>query len=213
MQANIGAKFASLAIDAYYSKLNGAITAASLSQAQVTQLVALGYAASNSLAGTISDDRTYSLMASYRLAPDKLFAGYMNIEYADPKNGVNAGFNDIGDYVLAFVTNNAYIHSKVIQVYWTGLRYAIAPQLEWAVAYYGYRQTAYGTGKEAGCSSSPHSVCSGSFEAFSVDADYRFNKHFDAYLGAMYSGVHDGAASGYIYSTNINPTVGVRYKF
>ena len=40
-----------------------------------------------------------------------------------------------------------------------------------------------------------------------------FNKHFDAYLGAMYSGVHDGAASGYIYSTNINPTIGVRYKF
>jgi hypothetical protein len=29
----------------------------------------------------------------------------------------------------------------------------------------------------------------------------------------MYSGVHDGVASGYIYSTNINPTVGVRYRF
>jgi hypothetical protein len=29
----------------------------------------------------------------------------------------------------------------------------------------------------------------------------------------MYSGVHDGAASGYLYSTNINPTIGVRYKF
>jgi hypothetical protein len=32
-------------------------------------------------------------------------------------------------------------------------------------------------------------------------------------LGAMYSGVHDGMASGYFYSTNINPTVGFRYKF
>ena len=29
----------------------------------------------------------------------------------------------------------------------------------------------------------------------------------------MYSGVHDGAASGYLSTTNINPTVGVRYKF
>jgi hypothetical protein len=29
----------------------------------------------------------------------------------------------------------------------------------------------------------------------------------------MYSGVHNGVASGYIHSTNINPTVGVRYKF
>jgi len=53
----------------------------------------------------------------------------------------------------------------------------------------------------------------GSLEAFSLDADYHFNEHFDAYLGTMYSGVHNGAASGYIYTTNINPTVGVRYKF
>jgi hypothetical protein len=45
------------------------------------------------------------------------------------------------------------------------------------------------------------------------DADYRFNLPFDAYLGAMYSGVHDGVASGYLNTTNINPTVGVRYRF
>ena len=29
----------------------------------------------------------------------------------------------------------------------------------------------------------------------------------------MYSGVRDGVASGYLNTTNINPTVGVRYKF
>ena len=52
-----------------------------------------------------------------------------------------------------------------------------------------------------------------SLEAFSFDADYRFNVHFDAYVGAMYSGVHDGMASGYLSTTNINPTIGVRYKF
>jgi predicted porin len=57
-------------------------------------------------------------------------------------------------------------------------------------------------------------VCSGNLEAFSFDADYRFNVHFDAYVGAMYSGVHDGLAAGYpYYTTNINPTIGVRYKF
>jgi predicted porin len=77
----------------------------------------------------------------------------------------------------------------------------------------GYRQNASGTGTLAGCSTSAHSVCSGSFEAFSFDANYHFNKHVDAYLGAMYSGVHDGVASGYIYTTYLNPTVGVRYKF
>jgi predicted porin len=213
VQANIGGEYAGVSVDAYYSRLNSAITAASLSAAQVAQLPALGYSAANSLAATISDDTTYSLMASYRLDPLKLFAGYMHIEYANPTNALHAGFTDIGGYVLAFVTNDAYDNSKTVQVYWTGIRYSVIPDLELTAAYYGYQQNAYGTGREAGCSTSAHSVCSGSFEAFSFDADYHFNRHFDAYLGAMYSGVHDGAASGYLYSTDINPTIGVRYKF
>ncbi len=153
-------------------------------------------------------------MALYKFDPLKFFAGYMHIKYANPANPLSAGFNDIGGYVLAFVNNDAYSNSKTVQVYWTGVRYTAIPHLDLTVAYYGYHQDAYGTGKQAGCSTSAHSVCSGSLEAFSFDADYRFNKHFDAYLGAMYSGVHDGVASGYdFYTTNINPTVGVRYKF
>ena len=213
IQADIGGEYAGASVDAYYSKINSAITATSLTAAQVAELPALGYSASNSLAATISDNTTYSLMALYNFDPLKFFAGYMHIKYANPANPLSAGFNDIGDYVLAFVTNNAYNNSKTVQVYWTGARYTVIPNLDLTVAYYGYNQNAYGTGKQAGCSTSAHSVCSGSFEAFSFDADYRFNKHFDAYLGAMYSGVHDGVASGYIYTTNINPTVGVRYKF
>jgi predicted porin len=213
VQANVGGAYAGLSIDAYYSKLNSAITASSLTSAQVAELPTLGYSVSDALVGTISDDTTYSLMGLYAFDPLKFFAGYMNIKYANPKNPLSAGFNDIGGYVLAFVTNNAYINSKTVQVYWTGVRYAVVPNLELTVAYYGYQQNAYGTGKQAGCSTSAHSTCSGSFEAFSFDADYHFNQHFDAYAGAMYSGVHDGAASGYIYSTDINPTIGVRYKF
>jgi len=213
VQADIGGAFAGLSVDAYYSKVNSAITASSLSAAQVAQLPAPGYSASNALAATISDNTTYSLMALYEFDPLKFFAGYMHIKYANPTNPLSAGFSDIGGYVLAFVTNNAYNDSKTVQVYWTGARYTIIPGLDLTVAYYGYQQNAYGTGTQAGCTTSAHSTCSGRFEAFSFDADYRFTKHFDAYLGAMYSGVHDGAASGYLYNTNINPTIGVRYKF
>jgi predicted porin len=213
VQANVGAQYAGLSIDAYYSKLNSAIMSAALTPAQFAKLPTLGYSASNALAGTISDDTTYALMALYKLDPLKFFAGFMNIKYTNPATALAAGFQDIGGYVLAFVTNNAYNVPKIFNVYWTGLRYAVLPQLELTAAYYGYHQSAYGTGKLAGCSTSAHSVCSGSFEAFSFDADYHLNKHFDAYLGAMYSGVHDGVASGYFHSTNINPTIGVRYKF
>ena len=212
-QADIGGDYAGASIDAYYSKENSAVTATSLTAAQVAELPALGYSVSNSLAATISDNTAYALMAFYKLDPVKLFAGYEYIKYANPTRPLSAGFNDIGGYVLAFVTNNGYNNEKTVNVYWTGARYTVVPQLELTVAYYGYRQNAYGTGKQAGCTTSAHSVCSGSFDAFSFDADYRFNEHFDAYLGAMYSGVHDGVASGYLETTSINPTVGVRYKF
>jgi len=212
-QADIGGAYAGASVDAYYSKVNSAITATSLTAAQVAKLPALGYSVSNSLAATISDNTAYALMASYTLDPLKFFAGYEHIKYANPSTPLGAGYGDIGGYVLAFVTNNAYNNNKTVQVYWTGARYTVIPHLDLTVAYYGYHQNAYGSGKAAGCSTAAFSTCSGGLEAFSFDADYRFNLHFDAYVGAMYSGIHDGAASGYIDTTNINPTVGVRYKF
>jgi predicted porin len=118
---------------------------------------------SNSLAATISDNTAYALMALYKIDPLKFFAGYEYIKYANPTTPLSAGFNDIGDYVLAFVTNNAYDNSKTVQVYWTGARYTVIPHLDLTVAYYGYHQNAYGTGIQAGCSSSKYSTCSGSF--------------------------------------------------
>ncbi len=71
---------------------------------------------------------------------------------------MSAGFHDIGDYVLAFVGNNAYNISKTVNLYWTGARYTVAPHLDLTVAYYGYRQNAYGTGKQAGGTTSAHDV-------------------------------------------------------
>ncbi|MDP9011358.1 MAG: porin, partial [Pseudomonadota bacterium] len=212
-QADIGGEYAGASVDGYFSKVNSAVTATSLTAAQVAKLPALGYSVSNSLAATISDNTAYALMASYRLDPLKFFAGYEHIKYANPTTPLGAGFNDIGGYVLAFVTNNAYNTHKTVQVYWTGARYTVIPRLDLTVAYYGYHQNAYGSGTTAGCNTTASSTCSGGLEAFSIDADYRFNLHLDAYAGAMYSGVHDGAASGYFHTTNINPTIGARYKF
>jgi predicted porin len=211
--ADIGGRFAGASLDAFYSKINDSITASSLTASQVAGLPALGYSAANSLAATVADVTTYSLMGSYALNRVKLFAGYMHLKYADPDTPLNAGYTDIGGYVLAVVTNNAYLDPKMVRVYWTGVRYTVVPGLDLTAAYYGVYQNAYGTKTLAGCTTSAHSQCSGNLQGISFDADYRFNVHFDAYLGAMYSGVHDGMASGYLYSTNINPTIGVRFKF
>jgi predicted porin len=213
-QAVIGGEYAGLSVDAYYSKINDAISAVSLSATQVTGLAKLGYSDSNSVSATISDNTATALMASYTINPLKFFLGFENIKYANPAHPLSAGFADIGGYILAYVSNTAYNIEKVLNVYWTGVRYTVIPNLDLTAAYYGYHQAAYGTGKSLGCTTNAYSTCSGNFEAFSFDADYRFNKHVDAYGGAMYSGVHNGLANGYTFNTtNINPTIGVRFKF
>jgi predicted porin len=213
VQANVGGEYAGVSIDGYYSKVNSAITASALSAAQVAALGPLGFSAGNSLAATISDNTTYAVMARYEFDALKFFGGYLHIKYADPARPPSAGFVDIGGYVLAFVTDNAFLQSKTNNVYWTGLRYRVIPKLDLTAAYYRVQQNAYGTGTQAGCSTTAHSTCSGYLEAVSFDADFRFNKRFDAYVGAMYSGVHNGLASGYLFSTNINPTAGLRFRF
>src|SRR5215469_4223543 len=213
VQANIGLGSARAAVDAYYSRVSSAVAATSLASGQVAKLPALSFSVSDALAATVSDNSAYALMALYRFERLKLFAGYEYIRYENPKSPLDAGFINIGGYVLAFVNNSAYDNPKMVQVYWTGVRYAVAPQLELTAAYYGVHQNAYGSGKLAGCSTKASSLCSGSLEAFSFAADYRITRRFDAYVGAMYSGVHDGMANGYLETTNINPTIGVRYKF
>ena len=212
VQTDVGGSFAGADLDAYYSRVRSSITASALSVAQLGALPP-EYTPSNALAATVSDNTAYALMARYQLSSVKIFGGYENIKYVNPATPLSAGVSDIGGYVLAYVNNTAYNNPKILQVYWSGVRYAVIPQLELTAAYYGVHQSAYGAGSQAGCSTNAHNACSGSLEAFSFDADYRFNLHFDVYAGAMYSGVHDGLASGYINTTNINPTLGVRYKF
>jgi predicted porin len=214
VQADIGAEFAGASVDAYYSKMNSAISSAPLSAAQVAGLPALGYSVSNSLAGTISDNTAFAVMGLYKRDPFKFFLSYEHIKFADPSSPLSAGFNDIGGYVLAFVTNNAYVKAKIYNVYWTGVRYTVIPHLDLTAAYYHVHQNAFGTGAEAGCDTNAHATCSGDLEALSFTADYQLTKRFDVYAGAMYSGVKNGFANGYIFhTTDINPTIGLRFKF
>jgi len=213
-EISLGAEFAGASIDAYYVKVHDAISVASLSADQVGVLPGLGFSANNSLAATISDNTSYSIMGLYNLGIVRLFAGYEHISFANPNTPLEAGFDDIGGYKLAFVSNTAFPTDKILQVFWAGAKYKILPSVELTAAYYGYKQNSYGTGATAGCSTSIAATCSGTLDAFSLDAVWHVSKRFDAYAGALYTGVHDGMANGYIFhTTDINPTVGLRFTF
>ena len=213
VEANLGVDVAGASIDAYYENAKDAISAAALSAAQVALLPGLGFSVDNSLAATVSDNTTFSIMGLYNFGAPKIFAGYEHIRFANPSTPLTAGFDDIGGYKLAFVNNTAFPTDKILQVYWAGIRYSLTEALDLVGAYYGYHQNSYGVGATAGCSTSIAGTCSGTLEGFSFDADYRLSKRFDTYAGIMYTGVQNGLANGYIHSTNMNPTIGVRYKF
>ena len=213
-QLVIGAEFAGASIDAYYSKFKSAISNGALSAAQVALLPGLGYSISNSLSGTISDNTAFAVMGLYTLNRLKFFLSYEHTKFANPANPLPVGFTDIGGYTEAFVNNAAYPHPKIYNVGWAGVRYTAIPHLDLTAAAYYVHQNAYGTGTSAGCTSNVSGTCSGNLQAYSIAADYTLTKRFNVYAGAMYSGVHNGLAEGYLFQrTNINPTVGVRFKF
>ena len=217
-QLDVGADYAGASVDAYFGKTRNAISTGTLSAAQVAGLPALGYSVTNSLAGTISDNTAASLMGSYTLpsmegiGAVKILAGYEFIQYDNPKTLTTAGTDTIGGYNLAYVNNAAFPHAKVLNVYWAGARYTVLPGLDVTGAFYGYHQNSYAN--KTYCENTSSGTCAGTFKGFSADADYAFTKRFDAYIGAMWSEVAGGVANGYLFQrTNIDPTIGVRFKF
>jgi predicted porin len=230
-QFQLGAEFAGLSADAYYFKKYDAISVSALSAAQAQDVTnncnadatttpapktVRCYSMNTALSGTISDNKTYGIMALYNLdpiVPIKLYAGYEKIFFDNPTDPLSVGTVIIGGYVLAVVNNTAYDNQKTLQVFWGGLKWSITPDLDFTAAYYGYKQNSYATGKDAGCTTNVSSGCSGNENAISGLFDYRLTKRFDAYFGVMWSGVQNGLANGYLYNDNIAPTLGVRFKF
>jgi predicted porin len=109
-------------------------------------------------------------------------------------------------------------------VFWAGAKYSVRADLDVAVAYYHENQNSFingsGTINTTGtCSSAVSAGCSGSLDAVSLVADWRFARHFDAYAGVMWSQVQNGLANGYALTGTGNkasafdPGVGLRYQF
>ncbi len=203
-QGNLGFDYQGFSVDGVYAEKKDAISLASLSAAQVVTLP------HDSLAATISDNTAYLLTASYTGGPFKVSGGYEHIKFENPSLPVAAGFAGLGGYWISVTNNTAFPHAKVFQVAWIGLKYLITPDFDITGAYYHYDQNAYGVIK---CSTNAAANCSGDEGVFSVRLDYRLTKRLDVYAGAAYSKVSDGLANGFLNTSNIDPTVGVRFQF
>jgi len=205
-QGDIGIDYEGLSVDGLFAHKKDAISASSLSAAQV----ATAGVPRNALAATISDNTSYTLAASYTAGPWKVFGGFEHIKFENPSLPLTTPFTGLGGYDFYFANNAAFPHDKKLEVSWVGLKYLLSKDFDVTGAYYHLNQNAFGAVK---CSNTSAGNCSGDEDVFSFKFDYRFSKRWDAYAGAMYSKVSDGLANGFINTSVWSPTVGVRFQF
>jgi predicted porin len=211
---DLGAFYKGFSIDGYYTKEHGAVNL----QSAVND--ALG---SQTLAANIADNASWSLMAKYTwnlggaFAPapyptkagkveppnDKftIFAGYTNLQQDNPNTPITFG-QAAGNFPLTISAtlpdNNAFTTTRVLQFFWTGVKYEFAWGLSLAGAYYHVNQNSFVADNSACVAGgASKSNCSGTFDEVSFLADYALNKHLDVYAGITWAQVTNGLASGF----------------
>ena len=178
---------------------------------------------------TISDNTNVMALAKYTNGPLKLYSGYEWMQFAPPSDP-QTSFTDIaGNFVCAGcaafnmtnINNTAYSapgnSDKILQAVWVGARYSVTEQVDVVGAYYHYNQNnfALSTANVAACNvaDTKKNFCQGTMDAVSFLIDWKFAAKFDAYAGFMYSQFNGGLANGYLARNNIDPTVGLRFRF
>jgi predicted porin len=217
-----------VSVDAAYANKKDAILAAPLGVAvakcpatqtfggasSAVNCLPAGISSNSAVAATVSDNWTWSLDASYVFERFKASMGYEDIHFRNPQTPLAAGSPDIGGYTLGFVNNDAYPHgAKVMQISWLGGRYAFSEHFDLTSAWYHYNQNNYNSTVKCPGGTRDSGACSGRLDAYSLVADYKFDRHFDVYTGFMWSHVSDGLAAGYLNTWTIDPTIGGRFNF
>lgn len=214
----IGMDMAGFSIDALYGLVHGEVAAASLSAANIVTLNTApqplpGWNLANTLAATVSDNTGYSIQMSYNAKeyfPVKFYGGWERIKYNNPSHPDPVGTLMEGGYVMGIVSNTAFKIQKILQISWVGARWSATPKLDLTAAAYGYNQKSFAAN---GCTDNSATSCAGAMLDISLVSDYHFTKRFDSYAGVNWSRVQDGLSSGFLFTSEYSPMVGVRYNF
>ncbi len=170
--------------------------------------------------GIVTDNTAILVAAKYAFDPFKVFAGYEHIQQFNPSNPLGVGASAQGGYLLSGVEDNNLDSPKLVQIAWTGVKYAYDGKTDITLSAYHQWQNDFRV-PSACPPTSFRASCSGFLDEVSLYTDHHFTKRFDAYAGIAYSKVSGGLAIAiphgpgvpYNYSTNVAPTVGARFTF
>jgi predicted porin len=174
----------------------------------------------NTLYGIVTDNSAIMVAAKYVWDPFKFYAGYEYIWQNNPKQPLGVGATDQGGYILSGVEDNNLDSEKLLQIWWTGVKYTYRTKTDVTLSWYQQRQNDFRVPQTC-TPASFRSSCAGTLNETSLYADHHFTKRFDGYVGVAYSFVSGGMAIAiphapgvpYIFPTNVAPTIGVRFAF
>jgi len=175
----------------------------------------------NTVYGIVTDNDALMAAAKYTWDRFKFFAGYEHILYKNPSNPLGIGASAQGGYLLSGVEDNNLDSDKIVQIWWTGVKYAYDSSSDITVSWYHQAQNDFRLPSACSASAGFRASCSGTLNEVSIYTDHHFTKRFDAYAGVAYSDVSGGLAIAiphgpgvpYLHDNNVAPTVGVRYAF
>jgi predicted porin len=170
--------------------------------------------------GIVTDNNAIMVAAKYMWDPFKFFAGYEYIWQNNPAQPLGVGATDQGGYIMSGVEDNNLDSEKLLQIWWSGVKYTYRSKTDITFAWYQQRQNDFRVPQTC-TPASFRSSCAGTLNEGSLDADYHFTKRLDGYVGVAYSFVTGGLAIAiphgpgvpYLYPTNVAPTIGVRFAF
>ena len=171
--------------------------------------------------GIVTDNAAVMIAAKYSRDPLKFFAGYEHIQQFNPSNPLGIGASAQGGYLLSGVEDNNLDSPKIVQIWWTGAKYAYDGKTDITLSWYHQQQNDFRVPSDCSVSAGLRAACAGTLNEFSLYADHHFTKRFDVFAGIAYSDVSGGLAIAiphgpgvpYLHNNNTAPTVGGRFTF
>ena len=82
-------------------------------------------ATTNTVYGIVTDNQAIMAAVKYQWRPFRFFAGYEHIQQVNPVHPLGVGALAQGAYFMSGVEDNNLDSPKIVQIWWTGVKYAI----------------------------------------------------------------------------------------
>jgi predicted porin len=176
---------------------------------------------SDTVYGIVTDNNAVMVAAKYVWDPFKFFAGYEYIWQNNPANPLGVGAEDQGGYIMSGVEDDNLDSEKLVNIWWTGVKYTYRSKTDFTFSWYQQRQNDFRVPPTCSPSAGFRASCAGTLNEGSFYVDHHFTKRFDGFAGIAYSWVSGGLAiaiphgPGVPYNSDNNcaPTIGGRFSF